>query len=34
MSSVVRTTIGITMTASAMQPAMPEKPPEGSTTSK
>ena len=33
MSSVVRTTIGMTITASARQPAMPEKPPNGSTTS-
>ena len=31
MSSVVRTTIGMTMTASATQPAMPEKPPNGAT---
>ncbi len=31
MSSVVRTTIGITITASATQPAKPEKPPAGAT---
>ena len=31
MSSVVRTTIGITITASANAPAIPEKPPNGLT---
>jgi hypothetical protein len=33
MSSVVRTTTGMTMMASANTPAQPEKPPIGSTTS-
>ena len=33
MSSVVRTTIGMTMIASATTPAQPEKPPKGSTSS-
>ena len=32
MSSVVRTTTGTTMTASAIAPASPEKPPIGTTT--
>ena len=31
MSSVVRTTMGMTMTASATAPAQPEKPPKGLT---
>ena len=32
MSSVVRSTTGITITASASEPAMAEKPPIGTTT--